>query len=144
MDNKKYIDRLYNEWTQNSKIIIAVDFDDTISPWRWKSDEDISQFKDLIKLLNLCFETGAYIVIFTACNSDRHDEIRDYCKKMNLPISSININPIDLPYGKNGKIYANIFLDDRGGLNEAIHILTEAMYRVRADRAAVNDKAFLG
>ena len=35
------------------------------------------------------------------------------------------------PYGVNGKIYANIFLDDRGGLDDSCWILETAYHIVR-------------
>ncbi len=129
----KYVDRLYQEWKQHGKIICAVDFDDTISPWKYKSKEDLEQFQKIIDLLVIAKQTGAYIVIFTACAPDRHEEIQAYCEKIKLPIDGINVNPIALPYGNNGKIYANIFLDDRAGLKDALETLEAAMYRVRGD-----------
>jgi len=128
----KYIDRLFQEWQLHGKIIVAVDFDDTISPWKFKSKQDLEELDRTINLIKIARETGAYIVIFTACNQERYPEIQEYCEKLRLPIDAININPIDVPYGKNGKIYANIFLDDRGGLNEACTILETSMYKYRA------------
>ncbi len=63
-------------------------------------------------------------------------EIEDYCAKVRLHIDTINRTPFELPYGNNGKkIYANIFLDDRAGLDEAIDILESTMYRIRGDMA---------
>lgn len=133
--SNKYVDRLYQEWSQHGKIIIAVDFDDTISPWKFKSRDDLMELDKTINTLVIAKETGAYIVINTACAEDRHEEIQAYCEKIRLPIDAINKNPIDLPYGKNGKIYANIFVDDRGGINEALEILEKAMYKVRGDKS---------
>ena len=127
----KYFERLLKEWRTYGKIIIACDFDDTISKWSMESD-----YKEVIDTLKVAKQTGAYIVIFTACNSDRYDEIRSYCTEKGLEIDSINQNPIDLPYGKNGKIYANIFLDDRAGLNESLAILEMAMYTIRGEKAS--------
>lgn len=126
---EKYVNRLFEEWKQHDKIIVAADFDDTISPWRKDfNTEDVNRTIDLLKKSH---ETGAYIVIFTACNSDRYDDIRKYCQEKGINISKINENPLDLPYGKNGKIYANIFLDDRAGLSQSLDILETAMYKYR-------------
>ena len=112
-ESKPFLDRLVTEWEQHGKIIIACDYDDTISPWK------TAKF------------TGAYLVIFTACDTQRYDEIKSYCKSKDLEIDSINQTPIDLPYGKNGKVYANIFIDDRAGLNESLNILESATYIIR-------------
>lgn len=132
MKTQKYVDRLFDEWKQHGKIIISVDYDDTISPWRFNSEEDLKQQAATIKLLQAAHYTGAFIVIFTACNTDRYEEIKLYCKNIGLTIDAINQNPIDVPYGKNGKIYANVFIDDRAGMLEALDILETAMYKYRA------------
>lgn len=127
-----YLDRLEKEWREHGKIVIAVDYDSTIFPYHTiDNDNDIER---VIKTLKIAKETGAYIAIFTCSSPDRHDEIRDYCKTKGLDIDSINENPIHLPYGHHGKIYANIYLDDRAGLNEALNILEFAMYKIRGSK----------
>jgi thiol-disulfide isomerase/thioredoxin len=128
-----YLERLENEWRQHGKIIIACDYDDTISHWKLK-DYDPSR---TIEILKIAKQTGAYIVIFTACNPLRYEEIKSYCASIGLEIDSINETPIDLPYGKDKKIYANIFIDDRAGLNESLNILEFAMYRIRGSKGTV-------
>ena len=129
-----YVDRLYSEWLTHGKIIIGVDFDDTISPWKFTKQENCNE---VIELLQLAQATGAYLVIHTACNSDRYAEILTYCQSHGLNINTINENPIDLPYGKSpkSKPMCNIYLDDRAGLNEALAILEMAMYKKRAQKA---------
>lgn len=133
--NNKYARRLIKEWTQHKRIIIAVDFDDTISPWSLNTADDCEK---VIKLLKVAVSTGAYIVIFTACNTDRYSEIETYCASKGLKIDSINTNPINLPYGNQNKIYANIFLDDRAGLDESMQILEFAMYYIRGQQNYTN------
>lgn len=130
-----YLNRLEREWKQYGKIIIAVDFDDTISPWKLEGFDPT----ETIDILKIACEVGAYIAIFSACNPDRYDDIRSYCHEIGLQVDSINKTPIDLPYGKNGKIYANIYVDDRGGINEALRILELAAYRVRGTIDRVGD-----
>jgi hypothetical protein len=125
-----YLERLVDEWRQYGKIIIACDFDDTISPWKMTN----SDFKRVFNILKTAKETGAYVVIFTACKEDRYPEITEYCLKNGLMIDGINKTPIDLPYGNERKIYANVFIDDRAGLNESLAILEFAMYKIRGNR----------
>lgn len=120
---KAYVHRLYKEWVEHKKIIIAVDYDDTIFPWKFSTEENCQK---VINELIACQKVGAYITIFTCSNVDRFQEIKDYCKSKGLVIDSINENPISLPYGNVNKIYANIFIDDRAGLNESLLILTTA------------------
>jgi len=124
-----YINRLLKEWMEHGKIIIACDYDDTLR--NWSLDDDETRAK-VIELLKIAKTTGAYIVIFTACSPDRYDEIKTFCAEQGIIIDSINKNPIDLPYGNDKKVYANIFLDDRAGLLQAMEILKGAMYQYRS------------
>lgn len=132
MRTQKYIDRLYNEWKQHGKIILSVDYDSTIFPYQTIDNED--DIKRAISVIRVAQQTGAYIVIFTASNEQRHEEILDYCKRIGIHVDSINKNPIELPYGHNGKIYYNINICDRSGMNEALDILESAMYKIRGDQ----------
>ena len=130
----KYTERLFNEWQQHGKPVIAVDYDSTIFPWHTiNNKEDIER---TVKLLQMAANTGAYIIINTCSAPERHLEIQQHCESLRIPINGINSNPIDLPYGKHGKVYANIYLDDRAGLNEALDILEEAMYKIRGEQAS--------
>lgn len=129
----KYKQRLYKEWQQHGKIVIAVDYDSTIAPWPTIDNTD--DIKKVISLLQVAHNTGAYIVINTCSNPNRYEEIQKHCDSLKIPINGINSNPIDLPYGNHGKVYANIYLDDRAGLLEAIDILEECMYKIRGEQA---------
>ncbi len=130
----KYTQRLINEWRQHGKIVLSVDFDSTLYPYPTIENHD--DIERTIKLVQLAYETGAYIVIFTASPPERHEEIQAYCEKIKVPVNSINVNPIDLPYGQNGKIYYNINLCDRSGLVEALNTLEDAMYVIRGEKAS--------
>jgi hypothetical protein len=125
---QKYVDRLTKEWKEHKNIIIGVDFDDTISPWGLNTTQECNLVVEKLKTYQ---KQGAYIVIFTACKPDRYGEISDFCNQNDLMITGINKNPVDLPYGHHGKIYANIFLDDRAGLHETLDILDGALAKLR-------------
>jgi len=116
-----YMERLKKEWDQHGKIIIGCDFDDTLCHWGLEGFNPART----ISILKKAKHIGAYIVIFTASKEERFPEIEAYCKSIGIEIDSINKNPINLPYGNGGKIYANIFVDDRAGLNESLAILEE-------------------
>lgn len=130
----KYTERLVREWRQHGKIIIAVDYDSTISSW--PSIENSEDIKRVIDTLQVAHATGAHIVVFTACGEDRYLEIQKHCEEKQIPISGINVPPIPTAYGNKNKLYANVFLDDRAGLREALNMLDEAMYIVRGESAA--------
>jgi hypothetical protein len=126
--NNKYVVRLRREWEQYGKIIIGVGYDDTISPWKW-TKEELQDTIIVIKLAQLC---GDYVEIFTSSSEDRYEENRKYVNSIGIRVDSININPIDIPYGNTTKIYANIYLDDRAGLEEAKEILRTCIYLQRS------------
>ncbi len=131
MENK-YVERLFNEWKQHGRIILALDFDGTLAYWNTlENQEDIER---CIKLVHVCQRVGCYVVIHTACNPARHDEIIKYCELNGIRADAININPIEMPFGKNNpedfsKIYYNHQLCDRSGFIEAMDILESAVYK---------------
>lgn len=124
----KYVVRLAEEWLQHGRIIIAVDFDSTVSPWETiDNPEDIGR---CWALLIKATEVGCYIVVHTACNPDRYEEINSLFEAHGLKVDAINKNALELPYGNHGKPYFNILLDDRAGFREAMDTLEKAMYHV--------------
>lgn len=129
---KKYVERLVKEWNTHSKIIIALDFDSTISYWPTiHNPEDIYR---AIELIRKCQETGCYVVIHSACDKSRYGEIMEYCERNGIKVDAINENPFELPYGKDGsKIFYNHQLCDRSGLQESMDILEEALYIRRGE-----------
>lgn len=120
-------ERLVKEWLEYGSIVLAVDFDDTIFHWRHRTEKECKETLDLVKW---CKVIGAYIMVHTCSDNDRHEEITEYCKSNGLHIDSINKNPIDMPYGTEGKPYYNWQLCDRSGLSYAQEVLEEAVKEV--------------
>ncbi len=132
----KYVKRLSREWLEHNKIVIAVDYDSTIFPWHTiDNQEDMSK---VIETLKKAYSLGAFIVLNTCSVPERYDEMKEYCSSIGLSIDGINTNPIDLPFGNHGKVYANIYIDDRAGLNEALDILNTTMYNIIGTKKAEN------
>jgi len=121
------VERLVNEWVEHDKIVLAVDYDDTIFPWKHRTQEECDKTLRLVKWVQI---TGAYIMIHTASDSNRHVEIKEYCKSKGLIVDSINTNPIKLSYGNSGKPYYNWQLCDRSGLEYSEEILELATKEV--------------
>ncbi len=120
-------ERLVNEWLEHGKIVLAVDFDDTIFHWRHRSPEECDS---TLKLVKWAQTTGAHIMIHSSSDYDRYEEIKEYCESKGLKIDSINANPIELPFGTQGKPYYNWQLCDRSGLQYASEVLEEAIKEV--------------
>lgn len=119
-----FTERLAEEWNKHSRLIIAVDFDDTIKPFRIH----MNYYDRVMNLLRECANVGAIIICFTAREEERWPEIREFYEKNQIPLNAINKTPDDIPkYGRTGKVYANIFLDDRAGLSECLVMLQKAL-----------------
>lgn len=123
-----YVNRLYTEWIIHGQIIIALDYDDTISPWKVDTPE---LFQMVLSLVRKCQKEGSALVAINTCSDpQRREEIFKYCEENGIKVSTINENAIPhLIYGNHGKMFANIYLDDRGGLLQSMEILEEALTR---------------
>jgi len=121
-----YTNRLVTEWLKNGKIIIACDLDDTIIPYNEEIKENCKKMVDLILE---CQEQGIYFLINTARSLDRLQNAKEQVEALGIEVHGINkMHPEwDKPYGINGKLYANIFLDDRGGFWDSYWTLSNAL-----------------
>lgn len=121
LNETNQITRLVKEWRDYGKIIIAFDYDDTVSDYHARG----STYNDVINLLKTCKEIGAYFIVFTSCNENQYDSIKDYLNKNDIPCNKINEN-MDFIKFTGRKIYYNILLDDRAGLPSAYNTLLKA------------------
>ena len=128
-----YTNRLANEWLKNGKIIIACDLDDTIIPF----NQDIKDnCKKMVDLILECQEQGIYFLINTARSNEQLNRAKEQVEKLGIVVHGVNEmhQEWNKPYGINGKLYANIFLDDRGGFWDTYWTLSNALTIVRKTR----------
>ena len=111
--------RLHKEYAKHDRLIVAVDFDDTVFDFHAKT----ASHSRVLQTLRRCNSVGFYIVVWTASAPERFNFIQDYMGINNVHIDAINENPIKLPFGNHKKIYYNILLDDRAGLGQALDAL---------------------
>lgn len=130
--------RLMEEFIKYGKLIIAVDFDGTIHDFH---NQGLS-INDTIDLLRKCKEQGHTIIIFTCREEKDYDYIEKYMKEKNIPYDGINCNAKGLEFfnGKNRKIYYNILLDDRAGLESAYRDLKETINIIDKCSKDINEK----
>lgn len=115
-------DRLVDEWIKYGKIIIAYDFDDTVYDFHKQG----RTYDDVIALLQRCEKVGAHFVVFTCCGEDQYPKIIKHLKTNKIPFDVINEN-MDFVKFTGKKIYYNILLDDRAGLESAYSTLLSAV-----------------
>jgi len=124
LDPNKLTERLRKEWNEYGGLIIAVDFDSTLIPY-WP-DENEADFESIHQLIRDCKLYGCTIIINTAAKEDRIEKIKDELLDLHIVWDYFNESP---PYikdiGKGGKVYANVYLDDRAGLYQVFITLQQ-------------------
>lgn len=114
--------RLSDEFDKYGNIIVAFDVDSTVLPFHAdEADEDYSDIRMLIRSL---YALGFTLIVFTAANESRWDEIKEKLKEISSKYHYFNESPPNIPgVSKTGKVYANIYLDDRAGLDSTVKML---------------------
>ena len=128
-------DRLYEEYIKHKTIVVAVDFDHTLFDYHERGD----QYPKVQELIRDCKMLGFKIVIFSGSAKERHPMIRDYCKELGISIDGINEDVIDWHHDETldwsrSKIFYNIFLDDRAGLQTAYDLLYMLVDNIKHER----------
>lgn len=123
LDPNNTYERLKEEYLQYGKLIIAVDYDDTLYDFHKKG----RTYDDVINLLRR-WENYSEIIIWTGNNSDKYEEINSYLQEHDIPFDGINYDAIVLSNSR--KIYANAYLDDRAGLAEMYVILNKLIDKI--------------
>lgn len=114
-------DRLLGEYNKYKKLIIAVDFDDTI----FNTHNNHGWLYPRVVEALIRWQQHADIIVWTASLPDRYELIRSVFTAHGISISGINCNAPQIE-ARGPKIYANVYLDDRTfGLNDALTALEE-------------------
>lgn len=123
-------ERLWAEYNKYGSLIVAVDFDDTVYDFH----KEGNSYEMVMQLVRDLKEINCYIIIWTG-NQDI-DFIKDYLSEHNIPYDSIND---EAPVSKKllgdsipRKVYANVYLDDRAGLEQVYNDLTKLVNEVRS------------
>ena len=129
-----YTNRLATEWLKNGKIIIGCDLDDTIIPY---NQEIKNNCKKMVDLILECQELGIIFLINTARSEKQLETAKQKVEELGIVVHGVNKmhDEWDKPYGINGKIYANIFLDDRCGFWDSYWTLFHAYSIVKRERS---------
>jgi hypothetical protein len=126
----KYTQRLITEWREHGKLIAAVDFDDTLEPFKTADKDECNELIDYL----VSIQDKLYIIIWTASDPARYKYIEDYCASKGLNIVGVNVAAVEgLKYGTSSKPYFNILIDDRAGKEQVIKQLKTAYKEVYGD-----------
>lgn len=117
--------RLENEFKKYGKLIFCVDFDDTIFDFHKVG----RTYDDVIDLLRR-WEKYSEVIIFTGNGEEKHSEIARYLKEHNIKYKGINCDSSVHVNGR--KTYANVYIDDRGGLPFVYRILDKLITKIES------------
>ncbi len=125
--------RLKTEWNKYGKIIVAYDVDSTVLPFHEEeANDDYSVVHDLIKELH---QLNCTLIVFTAAEESRWETIKEKLKKIDLPYNYFNQSPPEIPgLAAKGKVYANIYLDDRASLYASVELLQKLIAEIKINK----------
>lgn len=101
--------RLEDEFKKYGKLIFCVDYDDTLYDFHKKG----RTYTDVMNLLHR-WEQYSEVVVFTGNGKEKYSEIEQYLNEHDIKFKGINCDSSVKVAGR--KVYANVYLDDRGGL----------------------------
>lgn len=132
LDKHTTINRLIKEYRKHGRLVVAYDFDNTVYDFHNKG----YRFDKVIDLIRKAHNLGCYLIVYSCSDSDRHDFIREYLNSNGIPFDSINENCPETNFS-GGKLYYNILLDDRAGLESAYDNLGDALNYLELNRGKV-------
>jgi DNA-binding LacI/PurR family transcriptional regulator len=124
------LDRLRREWKEHNGLIVAVDFDSTLCPYKqYEIDVDSELIRQLVRELA---QYGCTIIIWTAAEKERHEGIKQYLHDRAIPFHYFNEDaPTSRLKYMTRKLYYNILLDDRAGLYEVYTMLCQLLAEIK-------------
>ena len=109
LDPENCYQRLEDEFKKYGKLIFCVDFDDTLYDFH-----NVGRtYGDVMALLKV-WEDYSEVVIFTGNGEDKYPMIENYLAAYGIKYKGINCDSSIEVNGR--KTYANVYIDDRGGL----------------------------
>lgn len=118
-----YVQKLVSAWVRYGKIIICVDYDQTILPYQGFERKLCKIVVDTIKEAQTI---GATVILFTCRDGGLLQKAKDHCDKLDLHFDQVNPKE-PFQQGYSHKPYCNIMLDDKAGLLSALEILQKAI-----------------
>lgn len=115
--------RLEDEFTKYGRLIFCVDFDDTIFDFHKLG----RTYNDVIGLLHR-WEKYSEVVILTGNGEEKYPEIEKYLTEHNIKYKGINCDSSVHVDGR--KTYANVYIDDRGGLPLVYEMLEKLITKI--------------
>lgn len=123
--------RLEDEFKKYGRLIFCVDFDDTIYDFH-----KLGRSYDYVISLLKRWEPYSEVIIFTGTAEDKHPMIEEYMKKIGVKYRGVNCDS-SVTFGGR-KVYANVYIDDRGGLPSVYNILNKLITKIEDGEVVAN------
>lgn len=115
--------RLEEEYKRYGKLILCVDYDDTIFDYHKKG----RTYEQIISLLHR-WEKYSDVIIFTGNGEEKYPEIAQYLAEHKIRYQGINCDSAIRVAGR--KVYANCYIDDRAGLIQVYYELLHLIEKI--------------
>lgn len=114
------LNQLIEVYEKHGKIIIGVDFDDTVFPFN-KSVANINRCNEVVEIVR---DLKPYSIICLWSVADAQSLIyKEHIMDLyGIKPDYVNDSPLN-KWGESKKVYFNIQLDDKAGLNETLQVL---------------------
>lgn len=116
--------KLVHQWKCHGALIIAFDFDDTVSDFD-KTFGNPALVGHVRNVLRRAKFLGHTLVCYT-CRYKHNPELVEFLQAQDLYTDYINESPVKT----DGKLFYNVFLDDKCGLREATDALEYALREI--------------
>ena len=123
--------RLEAEFKKYGKLIFCVDFDDTIYDFH-----KLGRSYDCVITLLKRWEVYSEVIIFTGNKEDKYPMIEEYMKNIGVKYEGINCDS-SVSFGGR-KTYANVYIDDRGGLPSVYNNLNKLITKIENGEVTAN------
>ncbi len=121
-------ERLMVEYKKYGSLIVAVDFDSTLYDFHGTG----GSYELVRQLVRDLHAANCHIIIWTG--NQNTEFVKSFLAENNIPYHGINEDsPEGIQYTNGNlprKIYANVYIDDRGGLEQVYHDLKKLLYNV--------------
>ncbi|MBL1421474.1 MAG: hypothetical protein COC24_013270 [Alphaproteobacteria bacterium] len=125
-DNKLAVERLLADYWTHGKLIVAVDFDNTIHDFH----NQTLNFSGVIDCIIRCLSNQFEVYMFTASNDVT--TINRTWSRIFGALPTINESSLDATFNSR-KPYYSILLDDRAGLPSALQQLNAVLDEIEKD-----------
>ncbi|HAU84197.1 MAG TPA: hypothetical protein DCW90_01395 [Lachnospiraceae bacterium] len=132
LDSENCYQRLEDEFKKYGKLIFCVDFDDTLFDFH-----NVGRtYCDVINLLKE-WEDYSEVIIFTGNGEDKYPAIESYLSAYGIKYKGINCDSSIRVNGR--KTYANVYIDDRGGLPLVYEHLQKLIKKIKTGEVKHDD-----